>query len=71
MGSALATQLTDAGHTVYGVRRSPVSDVPYTALQADVQEPDSLSCIPEGLDGLIYCINFCQKITSSKYCIKC
>ncbi len=56
MGEALAERLSLAGHKVYGLRRTVPGNTPYTPLQGDVSDAQSLHAIPEALDGLVYCV---------------
>ena len=56
MGEALAKRLSLAGHKVYGLCRTVPESAPYTPLLGDVTHPESLTVIPEALDGLVYCV---------------
>ena len=55
VGSALATELVDAGHSVHGLRRS-VARLPRGVLgvAADLTDPSTLTALPE-VDALVYC----------------
>jgi nucleoside-diphosphate-sugar epimerase len=52
VGSRLAIRLADAGHDVFGLRRSSFTLPGVTTLQGDLTRPDSLS-LPDGLDIVV------------------
>ena len=52
VGSRLAIRLADAGHDVFGLRRSSFTLPGITTLQGDLTRPDSLS-LPDGLDIVV------------------
>ncbi|ACV49155.1 MULTISPECIES: SDR family oxidoreductase [Halomicrobium] len=58
VGLALCRQLTDAGHDVVGVRRSPdaaaaIEDAGGTAVRADVTDADDLAAVPD-VDAVVF-----------------
>lgn len=55
VGSRLALELADEGHEVYGLRRD-TSRLPegVRPVQADLNQPESLQALPEGLDAVVY-----------------
>lgn len=55
VGVALGLELVEAGHTVYGLRRSPEKlppEIPPVA--ADLTQPSTLSGLPRDLDTVVY-----------------
>ncbi|MCA9536639.1 MAG: NAD-dependent epimerase/dehydratase family protein [Myxococcales bacterium] len=55
VGSALATQLVQAGHSVFGLRRT-INQLPagVAGIAADLSDPSTLTALPE-VDTLVYC----------------
>ncbi len=56
VGSALASLLLDAGHQVWGLRRSAVARGELRTIQADVLRPESL-LFPDALDHVVYAVS--------------
>jgi len=57
IGGHLAAKLADAGHDVFGVRRSdkPVAEG-VTVISADVADPETLTGLPDNIDILVYSV---------------
>lgn len=57
VGTRLARRLVSGGHRVFGLRRRP-EGLPdgVTPVAADVEDPDSLEALPEGLDAFVYAV---------------
>ena len=55
LGTALAAELADAGHRVWGLRRHPVPIAPgVETLASDLADLGSLEGLPDDLDGAVY-----------------
>src|SRR5690606_33167351 len=55
VGSALAQQLNDDGHDVFGLRRDP-AQLPQgiNPIQADLTDPETLHALPDAIDIVVY-----------------
>ncbi|MDX1605377.1 MAG: NAD-dependent epimerase/dehydratase family protein [Candidatus Competibacterales bacterium] len=57
LGTGLGLALGAQGHTVWGLRRNPVSlPAPLRPLAADLTDPDSLGSLPEAVDYVVYAV---------------
>jgi nucleoside-diphosphate-sugar epimerase len=58
VGTALALELVDDGHEVFGLRRDP-SRLPQRVepLAADLSQRESTFLLPEGVDFAVYCVS--------------
>ncbi len=55
VGTRLAGLLTEAGHQVWGLARTPATLPPgVTPLAADLTQPSTLGALPPGLDAVVY-----------------
>ena len=60
VGEALAQRLSSAGHTVFGLRRSPPdpgTELPYVPLIGDLTRPESWSHLPGPFDWVANCVS--------------
>lgn len=60
VGVAIAARLHQAGHEVFGLRRSavaPTASAGIQPVQADVTDPESLAALPVPLDWVVYCVS--------------